>query len=105
MNDDFYDKNFIKNTIWIPDMVIFRMKTSSDVVIADVELVVSKFSYSLDEAIDSIVAISLPIVEDIWVNVACFVVSIEFDIVVRFSVRDSVRNSKNGKSKIVSIKN
>ena len=63
-------------------MVIFRMKTSSVVVIADVELVVAKFSYSLDAVIDFIVAISLSIVEDIWVNVSCFVVSIEFDTVV-----------------------
>ena len=77
------------------------MKTSSVIVIADVELVVAKFSYSLDVAIDFIVAISLSKVEDIWVNVSCFVVSIEFDIV---SVRDSVGNNKNGKSKIVSIK-
>ena len=80
------------------------MITSSVVVMADVELVAAKFSYPLDEVIDFIVAISLLIVDDISVNVSYFVVSIEFDIVVWFSVRDSVRNNKNGKSKIVFIK-
>lgn len=80
------------------------MITSSVVVMADVELVAAKFSYSLDEVIDFIVAISLLIVDDISVNVSYFVVSIEFDIVVLFSVGDSVRNNKNGKSKIVFIK-
>ena len=80
------------------------MITSSVVVMADVELVAAKFSYPLDEVIDFIVAILLLSVDDISINVSYFVVSIEFDIVVWFSVRDSVRNNKNGKSKIVFIK-
>ena len=51
-------------------MVILRMKTSSVVVIADVELVIAKFSYSLDEVIDFIVSISFSKAVDFSVNVS-----------------------------------